>query len=103
MALPGTAAGAISARRGPPTPASSAPNLGQLQGDSCDGAAVAVDEILVGGNAGEFLRTYPTTDIESIIYLRPSDASGRYGLLGQNGVVLIYTRGNGPTVQRAEQ
>jgi hypothetical protein len=100
---PGTAAGAISARRGPPTPASSAPNLGQLQGDSCHGVAVAVDEILVGGNAGEFIRTFPTTNIESIIYLKPTDATGRYGLLGQNGVILIYTRGNGPTVSRTEQ
>jgi hypothetical protein len=63
---------------------------------------VALDEVLIGGNAGEFLRNYPTADIESIIYLKPTDATGRYGLLGQNGVILIYTRGNGPTVRREQ-
>jgi hypothetical protein len=99
---PGTAAGAISGRRGTPVPATSAPNLGQLQGTACHGAAVALDEVLIGGNAGEFLRNYPTADIESIIYLKPTDATGRYGLLGQNGVILIYTRGNGPTVRREQ-
>jgi hypothetical protein len=79
-----------------------APSLAQLQGNSCHGAAVAVDEVLIGGSAGEFLRSYPTSGIESIIYLKPSDATGRYGLAGGNGVILIYTRGNGPTVVREQ-
>jgi hypothetical protein len=70
--------------------------------DLCIGAAVALDEVLIGGSPGEFLRSFPTTGIESIIYLKPSDASGRYGLAGANGVVLIYTKGNGPTVVREQ-
>lgn len=78
------------------------PNLAGLGGNICNGTAVAVDEILIGGSPGEFLRSFPTTGIESIIYLKPSDASGRYGLAGQNGVILIYTRGNGPTVVREQ-
>jgi hypothetical protein len=76
--------------------------LSQLQGSVCRGAAVALDEVLLGGSAGEFLRTFPTTGIESVIYLKPTDATGRYGLAGANGVILIYTRGNGPTVVREQ-
>jgi hypothetical protein len=76
--------------------------LQQLQGSQCNGAAVALDEVLIGGSAGEFLRTFPTTGIESVIYLKPTDATGRYGLAGSRGVILIYTRGNGPTVVREQ-
>jgi hypothetical protein len=66
----------------------------------CDrGVAVAVDDVMIGGNAGEFLRDFPTTGIESIIYLKPTDAAGRYGFRARNGIILIYTRGNGPTVR----
>jgi hypothetical protein len=76
--------------------------LQQLQGSVCHGAGVALDEVLIGGSAGEFLRTFPTTGIESIIYLKPSDAFGRYGSAGSGGMILIYTRGNGPTVVREQ-
>jgi hypothetical protein len=38
--------------------------------------------------------------VESVFYLRPSEASARFGGVGADGVILIYTRGNGPTVQR---
>jgi hypothetical protein len=48
----------------------------------------------------EFFRDFPINDAESVIYLKPSEAMGRYGSLGANGLVLIYTRGNGPTVNR---
>ena len=82
--------------------AGSRSRLAQLQPNMCHGAAVALDDVLIGGNAGEFLRNYPIHDIESVIYLKPTDAAGRYGLMGANGVVLIYTRGNGPTVSRAQ-
>jgi hypothetical protein len=100
---PGSAPGPVSGRRQGPMPrVGSDPNLSQLQGSQCHGAAVALDEVLIGGSAGEFLRTFPVSAIESIIYLKPTDASGRYGLLGQNGVILIYTRGNGPTVSREQ-
>ena len=63
---------------------------------------VALDEVLIGGSAGEFLRNFPTSGIESIIYLKPDDAFGRYGPAGAGGMILIYTRGNGPTVVREQ-
>ncbi|MFL5385155.1 MAG: carboxypeptidase regulatory-like domain-containing protein [Longimicrobiaceae bacterium] len=67
---------------------------------SCDrGVAVALDDMLIGGNAAEFLATFPTTGIESIIYVKPTEAASRYGFLARNGIILIYTRGNGPTVR----
>jgi hypothetical protein len=40
----------------------------------------------------------PVSGLESIIYLKPRDAMMRYGFLGERGVLLVYTRGNGPTV-----
>jgi hypothetical protein len=58
--------------------------------------------MLIGGSAGEFLRDFPTTGIESIIYLKPTDAAGRYGYRARNGILLIYTRGNGPTVHEQQ-
>ncbi|MFL5542011.1 MAG: carboxypeptidase regulatory-like domain-containing protein [Longimicrobiaceae bacterium] len=63
------------------------------------GVAVAVDDMVIGGNAAEFLRDFPTTGIESIIYVKPTEAASRYGYLARNGLILIYTRGNGPTVR----
>jgi len=63
------------------------------------GVAVALDDMLIGGNAAEFLATFPTTGIESIIYVKPTEAASRYGFLARNGIILIYTRGNGPTVR----
>jgi len=38
--------------------------------------------------------------VESVFYLRPSEASAHFGGVGADGVILICTRGNGPTVQR---
>jgi hypothetical protein len=74
---------------------------GQL-GEQCEGVAVAVDDMLMAGQAGEFLRSFPVGQVESVIYLRPTEAASRYGGAGANGVILIYTRGNGPTVRRNE-
>jgi len=89
----------VEAGVGEPTPVR--PPLLYDQNDvRCDrGVAVAVDDVMIGGNAGEFLRDFPTTGIESIIYLKPTDAAGRYGFRARNGIILIYTRGNGPTVR----
>jgi hypothetical protein len=66
--------------------------------EQCEGVAVAVDDRLVAGQAGEFLRTFSLEQVESVFYLRPSEATTRFGTAGANGVILIYTRGNGPTV-----
>jgi hypothetical protein len=93
------------------TPASSDPSLGEpsqhpdtrmfdpTKSECTRGVAVAVDDMLIGGNAAEFLRDFPTSGIESIIYVKPTDAASRYGYLARNGIILIYTRGNGPTVR----
>jgi len=67
--------------------------------EKCEGVAVAVDDRLVAGQTGEFLRTFSLDQVESVFYLRPSEATTRFGSGGANGVILIYTRGNGPTVQ----
>jgi hypothetical protein len=63
----------------------------------CHGADVVLDDMLIGVGVGEFLRDFPINEIESLIYLKPGDAMGRYGSQGANGLLLIYTRGNGPT------
>lgn len=61
--------------------------------------AVALDDVVIGGPSGEFLSSLPLSDIESIIYLKPGDGEGRYGYAARHGILLIYTRGNGPTVR----
>jgi hypothetical protein len=72
----------------------------QMMDEQCQGVAVAVDDMIMAGHAGEFIKTFPVSQIESVIYLRPTEAAARFGGAGANGVVLIYTRGNGPTAQR---
>jgi hypothetical protein len=74
---------------------------GATQEEQCEGVAVAVDDRLMAGQAGELLRGLSLNEIESVFYLRPSEAASRFGMQGGNGVILVYTRGNGPTVQRA--
>jgi hypothetical protein len=71
----------------------------QMLEEQCQGVAVAVDDMIMAGQAGEFIKTFPVSQIESVIYLRPGEATARFGGAGATGVVLIYTRGNGPTVQ----
>jgi hypothetical protein len=70
-----------------------------LMEEQCQGVGVAVDDMIMAGQAGEFLKSFPIGEIESVIYLRPGEATARFGGFGANGVILIYTRGNGPTVQ----
>ena len=72
---------------------------GAVMSEQCEGVAVAVDGRLMAGQAGELLRGISMDQIESIFYLRPSEAAARFGTAGGNGVILIYTRGNGPTVR----
>ena len=74
---------------------------GATMSEQCEGVAVAIDDRLMAGQAGELLRGISMDQIESITYLRPSEATARFGTAGGNGVILIYTRGNGPTVTPA--
>jgi hypothetical protein len=67
--------------------------------ERCEGVAVAVDDRLVVGQAGEFLKSLSLDQVESVSYLRPAEATARFGTAGGDGVILIYTRGNGPTVR----
>ncbi|MFL5539421.1 MAG: carboxypeptidase regulatory-like domain-containing protein [Longimicrobiaceae bacterium] len=64
--------------------------------------AVAVDDVVIGGPVGELLASLPLSSIESIIYLKPTDGAGRYGYAARNGILLVYTRGNGPTAVRTQ-
>jgi len=64
----------------------------------CPGrVAVALDDVLIGGPVGDLLAGLSLSSLESIIYLKPNEAEGRYGYAGRYGVLLIYTRGRGPT------
>jgi hypothetical protein len=67
--------------------------------EKCEGVAVAVDDRLVVGQAGEFLKSLSLDQVESVSYLRPAEATARFGTSGGSGVILVYTRGNGPTVR----
>jgi hypothetical protein len=67
--------------------------------DGCDMVQVIMDGVrLEPGSASDLLRTLPATEIESVEFLPPSEATIRYGTGGSvsNGVVVIYTRGRGP-------
>jgi glyoxylase-like metal-dependent hydrolase (beta-lactamase superfamily II) len=50
--------------------------------------------------SANFLASLPVDDIESIEFLKASEAGIRYGNFASQGVLLIYTLGNGPTARR---
>lgn len=72
----------------------------------CDQIAVYVDDVHLtevtssGATVGNFLASLPVDDIESIEFLKASEAGIRYGNFASQGVLLIYTLGNGPTARR---
>jgi hypothetical protein len=68
---------------------------GELSG--CDNAQVVVDGIRIH-DGPEFLRRTPASELESIEFVTPVQAQILYGVGGDtsNGVVVVYTRGNGP-------
>lgn len=69
--------------------------------DGCDMVQVVMDGIrLEPGSASDLLRNLPASEIESLEFLPPSEATIRFGTGGNNanGVVVIYTRGRGPYV-----
>lgn len=61
----------------------------------CEMVMVYVDDVRMM-DAWENLRNLPLADIESIELLAPGEAGARYGTGAGTGVLLIYTRGNGP-------
>ncbi len=72
-----------------------------VTGAACQMVQVVVDDIRIPpGEGGALLRTLPSSEIESIEFVSPTQAVLRYGVGGDagNGVVLIYTRGRGPYV-----
>ncbi len=67
--------------------------------DGCDMVQVVMDGVrLEPGLTSDVLRTLAASEIESVEFLPPSEATIRYGTGGNvaNGVVVIYTRGRGP-------
>lgn len=67
----------------------------------CAMIPVFVDDAPVA-EPGTFVDHIRISDFESIIYLAPTEVGLRYGLEGNSsGVLLLYTRGRGPFVDRA--
>lgn len=96
-------------------PAGSGAPQGSRKTGGCDNMTLIIDDVLVatdlagldntfgeplarggGSKVGEVLATLPSQDIESIEFLKPSEAGTRFGTLAGQGVIVIYTRGNGP-------
>ncbi len=69
-------------------------------GAGCDGVLVVIDGSVVAGG-GEMLQNLTPEDVESVEFLRPTEAGLRYGTLGGKGVLEVYTRGNGPYARQA--
>ncbi len=73
----------------------------QPTGERCAQAQLIVDGIRIGGdNISFFLRDFAISDIESIEFMNPVQATTLYGTGGNvaNGVLVIHTRGKGPYV-----
>jgi hypothetical protein len=66
---------------------------------ACEAVQLVLDDMLVGSGSS-FASSVPLEDVESVIFLKPTEGFAQYGIIGQKGVLLVYTRGNGPTVQR---
>jgi hypothetical protein len=67
-----------------------------VMGNFCDMVVVVIDGVPALGG-GAVLRNMRAAEIESMQYLGPLDAAGRYGnRAGQTGALLLWTRGRGP-------
>lgn len=72
-----------------------------LEYPKCDMIPVFVDDAPVA-DPGTFIEHVRVDEYESIVYLAPTEVGLRYGLEGHSsGVLLLYTRGRGPFVDRA--
>lgn len=72
-----------------------------LEFPECAMIPVFVDDAPVA-DPGTFVEHVRIEDFETIVYLAPTEVGLRYGLEGNSsGVLLLYTRGRGPFVDRA--
>jgi hypothetical protein len=62
---------------------------------TCSPVQLMLDDVPIGP---DMVKSIPLETLESVIFLKPGDASSLYGFLGDRGMLLMYTRGNGPTV-----
>lgn len=80
------------------------PSLGPGGPATCASVLVVVDGVTIAntgsGGRNDFLLSLPPSQIESIEFLGPIQAGARFGSRSGNGALLIYTRGNGPYVER---
>jgi hypothetical protein len=67
----------------------------------CHPVQLIMDDVMIDqGYAEELLASIPVDDLESLIFIKPTEAMATYGERGRRGVLLIYTFGNGPSAQR---
>lgn len=67
----------------------------------CEMIPMFVDDVPVA-DPGTFVDLVHVEDYETIVYLGPTEVGMRYGLEGNSvGVILLYSRGRGPFVDRA--
>jgi hypothetical protein len=67
-----------------------------VEGTFCEMVAVIVDGV-PAFHGGALLRNMSARELESVEFLGPLDAGGRYGArAGQTGALLLWTRGRGP-------
>lgn len=66
---------------------------------ACNSVQLFLDDMAVGKGT-EFATVIPMDNVESVIFMKPTEAFNLYGFTAQNGALLVYTRGNGPTVRR---
>jgi hypothetical protein len=67
----------------------------------CNMIPMFVDDVPVA-DPGTFVDHVHVEDFETILYLPPTEVGVRYGLEGNSvGVILLYSRGRGPFVDRA--
>jgi hypothetical protein len=65
----------------------------------CNGLQLFLDDLPVGQGM-EFATSIPMNTVESVVVLNPTEAFGLYGFMAHRGALLVYTRGNGPTMRR---
>ncbi len=70
-----------------------------LNPHECNDVQLFLDDMVIG-EGGEFVTAIPMESVESVIFLKPTEAFGLYGFMAQRGALLVYTRGNGPTARR---
>jgi protocatechuate 3,4-dioxygenase beta subunit len=61
----------------------------------CSPVQLMLDDVAV---QPDMAKAIPLESLESVIFLKASEASSIYGFIGDHGLLLMYTRGHGPTV-----